>query len=1121
MRTTLLIALTLLFTTYIYGQERTKTLDIDQGSITITKTGYTQNTTQGTTQETKFTGSYVITRSNSRNPTTNMIDVKSGKHTITLNGVYAINEKDKHHSPISLSDGVEVTLVLTGENTLGGGNEDNAKLHVPPGAILTIKGEGKISTNSQKGAAIGGNSGENCGEIIIESGTIIIKINASGAGIGAGVSVSAGSPTQNTGEIIINGGYISFDSIGNSSTGAFIGGGEGCDGGKITIDGGYITASANAAAIGGGKGGGAGNITITGGLVKAYGSPAIGPGAEGSGGTIKISGGVVDARTSDDANTVPIGGTNTTVEITNNAVVFAYNTKNSSNSGISGTTNEDNWQGIVFKGKTGTVYGDVTLSESVVIPDGFTLTVESGKKLTVAEGAIVVNKGTITNSGTLTNSGTIVDLGNSNTTVASGSNSVVKTLALKDIADMFIYKKDTVYTGSEIKPEVMSKGGIGGEHDYSGKVYDVSYSNHTDIGIGKITISAKKDTWLTGESLTLTFTINKAPLTLAPTEGQILYKGEKIGYETYGAINGKDVAFNDDGALSIGQNGVIAQGTLELTTGSANTYDLKFLTGVTATYFDKEPSDADVELTPDGSNGWFKTADGITFTAPAGFTIAQVNGGSTSTYGENFVFADAEGTNTVSYNLQRNGITYSKTKDVKIDHTAPAITANAPVIDKLKATFTLTDATSGIASYKYTLDGGEEQTVKVENAPKDNCTLVIESTAGSHTLALTITDVAGNEVTYDNLTFDLLADLTVTPKSGQKLYKNEPILYDVTGIIVGDEPLTGALALSESDGTYTIKRGTLALKEDFEHKYALTVNETVTATYVDTDPATIEATLTSADGSNGWYTTAAGITFTAPEDFEIALAGSDLKADLAYGNSFTWSTEGSYTVKYNLRRTTTLAVYEHEKSVKYDHTAPALKDGAPTVTYLEATFTLTDAVSGIASYSYTLDGNTDPANVVQKDDVSGALETTFTVTGTAGSHTLSLTAKDIAGNTTQTDVTFELKDRPVPPVVPPVTPGGDDDDNPGGDTPGGDNPGGGDDNPDDPTSNAAINGEVLVKALGSTLYIYTPKEETLSVYTLTGHLLKQQRTVGSTEHRLPAGLYFIRVDGKTYKVVIR
>ena len=1157
MRTTLLIALTLLFTTYLYGQERTKTLDLTQGSITITKTGYTQNTTQETKQETKFTGSYVITQSNSSSSTTNnTIDVKSGKHTITLNGIRATNNK-ADHSPLSLFEGVEATLFLTGENGLGSWKDDNTCLHVPSGATLTIKGDGKLTVNSQKGAAIGGNSGEHCGKIIIESGTIEISFNASGAGIGAGAC--AGGSTSNTGEIIINGGYIYFKTGENNRTGAFIGGGEGCDGGRITIRGGNIFASSSAggAAIGGGKGGGAGEITITGGLVKAYGDSggsAIGPGAgytdSGSGGTIKISGGVVDASTYDDANTAPIGGTNTTVEITDKAVVFAYNIKKDDNAGISSTTGESQWKGIVFKGKTGKVYGnDVTLSENVVIPDGFTLTVDEGKKLTVAEDAIVVNKGTIVCSNeTLVNSGTIVNKGTFTGTMTSGSNSVVTALALS--ADMFVPNPipDYVYTGKTIKPGVTLKGGLGNED-----VYSVSYSDNTNIGTGKIKVTANEGTWLTGNPLELSFTITKVPLTVAPKEGQILYKGETIEYETYGEIKDKAVAFS--GALSISNN-VIDQGTLVLTTESANTYDLKFLTGVTATHFDIEPKDADVTLTPNGSNDWFTTTDGITFTAPAGFTIAQVNGdASTPTYGESFVFANAEGTNTVTYSLQRNGTTYSKSKEVKIDHTAPAITANDPVIDKLKATFTLTDATSGIASYSYKLDGGEEQTKTVDEAPKDDCPLVIESTAGSHTLVLTITDVARNEVTYDNLSFNLLADLTVTPKSGQKLYKGEPILYEVTGILDEDKPLDGALALdgSDTDGTRTIKRGSLTLAKGYDTKYALTVDETVTATYVNTDPSTIDITLADADAT-GWYTNEGGITFTAPDDFVIALTGSEQEAAPEYGSSFTWSTEGRYTVKYNLRRTTTQIVYEKTKDVKYDHTAPALKDGAPTVSYLEATFTLTDAASGIASYSYTLDGSTDPANVVHNDNVNGDPEASFTVTGTAGSHTLSLTVKDVAGNTTKTDVTFELKDRPVPPPVPPVTPGGDDDDdpsgdNPGGDTPGGDTPGGdtpggdtpggdipggdtpggdtpggdtpGGDTPDDPTSNAAINGEVQVKALGSTLYIYTPKEETLSVYTLTGHLLKQQRTTGSTEHRLPAGLYLVRVDGRTYKVVIR
>lgn len=922
MRATLLTVLTLLFTTYIYGQERTTTLDLTEGHITITETGYTQNTTQGTTlEETKFTGSYVITQSDPNDATTNMIDVQSGMHTITLNGVNATNA-GTDHSILSLSEGVELTLSLAGRNTLGDYTSgdvatDKATLHVPPGATLTIKGEGTLLTVSREGAAIGGNKGEHCGKIIIEDGSLYISTLGSGAGIGAG----AGSSAPNTGEIIIKGGKIIKSTTADGPTGAFVGGGEGCDGGKITIDGGYIDAqgSSYAAVIGGGKGGGAGEITITGGLVRVLGSSVspittLGAGYEGAGGTIRISGGVVEAYTSDEANTAPIGGTNTTVEITDNAVVFAYNARNDDNDGISGTTDEDQWQGIVFKGHTGKVYGnEVTLRESVVIPKGFTLTVEASKTLTVPEGVLVVNKGTIVCSdGTLTNNGIILLDKGTFTGTPAGSNSVVTTLELKDIKDMFIYKKDTVYTGKAIEPVVTLKGRLESEG-----VYDVSYSENTDIGTGKITVITRNNKWLTGDPLELTFTINKAPLTVAPTEGQVLDEGETIGYEIYGAIDGKDVAFKDDGALSL-SNGVIGQGTLALTEESAKTYDLKFLEGVKATYLG-------IALTPDGNNGWFKTEGGIIFNAPDGF--------------------------------------------------------------------------------------------------------------------------------------------------------------------------------------------------------------------------------------------------------EIAFTGSELKADPTYGSSFTYTTEGVSTVRYNLRRTTTQTVYEKTRDVKYDATLPALKGGAPVIDYLKATFTLTDATSGIASYSYTLDGNS--SNKVENNSVGGKAEESFTVTDKAGQHQMELTVTDVAGNTETSSISFELKSKPyIPPVVSnyytvtlPEVEGVTLNRKPGGHTveegydflftltldagydlsvpvvttnrgetltpdiagryrirnveeditvsitgvfPN-----------DDPTSNAVINGEVQVKALGSTLYIYTPKEETLSVYTLTGHLLKQQRTTGSTEHRLPAGLYLVRVDGRTYKVVIR
>ena len=339
-----------------------------------------------------------------------------------------------------------------------------------------------------------------------------------------------------------------------------------------------------------------------------------------------------------------------------------------------------------------------------------------------------------------------------------------------------------------------------------------------------------------------------------------------------------------------------------------------------------------------------------------------------------------------------------------------------------------------------------------------------------------------------------------------------------------------------------------------------------------TNPADVDVALTP-DGNNGWFKTKGGIIFNAPDGFEIAFTGSELKADPTYGSSFTYTTEGVSTVRYNLRRTTTQTVYEKTREVKYDATLPALKGGAPVIDYLKATFTLTDATSGIASYSYTLDGNS--SNKVENNSVGGKAEESFTVTDKAGQHQMELTVTDVAGNTETSSISFELKSKPyIPPVVSnyytvtlPEVEGVILNRKPGGHTveegydflftltldagydlsiPVVTTSRGETLTPDiagryrirnveeditvsitgvfpndDPTANAAINGEVQVKALGSTLYIYTPKEETLSVYTLTGHLLKQQRTTGSTEHRLPAGLYLVRVDGRTYKVVIR
>ncbi|MBR4205721.1 MAG: hypothetical protein IKQ92_09610, partial [Clostridia bacterium] len=112
-------------------------------------------------------------------------------------------------------------------------------------------------------------------------------------------------------------GELIIDDVDGEKAG--IGGGDGSNGGTITICGGTVTAEGggNAAGIGGGWNGEGGRITITGGMVNAAGSGGAGIGsgtsahfdANGSAGLITISGGTVNA-TGGEGGGAGIGGGN-------------------------------------------------------------------------------------------------------------------------------------------------------------------------------------------------------------------------------------------------------------------------------------------------------------------------------------------------------------------------------------------------------------------------------------------------------------------------------------------------------------------------------------------------------------------------------------------------------------------------------------------------------------------------------------------------------------------------------------------------------------------------------------------------------------------------------------------
>ena len=169
----------------------------------------------------------------------------------------------------------DATITLEGTNSVCGFDEDYPGIYVPVDKTLTIEGTGKLTASSNRyGAGIGGAIDLSCGNIVINSGTIVAEGGSSCAGIGGGYEVDNASVT--------------------------------C--GNITINGGDITATSwdDAAAIGSGSGNNAnnascGNITITGGTVRAtnatggFGGAGIGSGGYGHCGDILISGGTIIA----------------------------------------------------------------------------------------------------------------------------------------------------------------------------------------------------------------------------------------------------------------------------------------------------------------------------------------------------------------------------------------------------------------------------------------------------------------------------------------------------------------------------------------------------------------------------------------------------------------------------------------------------------------------------------------------------------------------------------------------------------------------------------------------------------------------------------------------------------
>ena len=190
--------------------------------------------------------------------------------------------------------------------------------------------------------------------------------------------------------------------------------------------------------------------------------------------------------------------------VSGNAVVDTRNSRiltNNEETVVQVGAGSDGNGGIVFNGKSGTVYGDVTLQEDLEIGTDETLTIGKDASLTVPDGK------------TLTNNGKIINYGTINGTVTGK-------VAIPLTEDM-ITVADATYTGVAVTPDVkVEKEDI--TYTYTKDAdYTVSYSNNVNAGKAIVTVTPIEGSLLLGSAVEKEFSIEQALATLSFTKETI------------------------------------------------------------------------------------------------------------------------------------------------------------------------------------------------------------------------------------------------------------------------------------------------------------------------------------------------------------------------------------------------------------------------------------------------------------------------------------------------------------------------------------------------------------------------------------------------------------------------
>jgi RHS repeat-associated protein len=282
-----------------------------------------------------------------------------------------------------------------------------------------------------------------------------------------------------------------------------------------------------------------------------------------------------------------------------------------------------------------------------------------------------------------------------------------------------------------------------------------------------------------------TSSVNALP-TYSPATFTVSWTGQDdpggsaiAAYNVYVSDNGGDYTLWQDNttatsALFAGQNGHTY--TFGVTTVDNVGNQQTLASAAVSTTVDAVPPATSTAIAgPAGTNGWYTGSVQVTLSATDAIsgvasTKYKVDGGSLQTYTSGSPFTvSGDGAHTVTfYSTDNAGNQESKeTATIRIDGTKPATTdglsgttgTNGWYTGSVQVTLSATDATSGVASTEYRVDGGSLQTYT-------SGTPFTVSGDGAHTVTFYSIDNAGNQEVNQTTTIEIDEASSITSAAG-------------------------------------------------------------------------------------------------------------------------------------------------------------------------------------------------------------------------------------------------------------------------------------------------------------------------------------------------------------------